>query len=439
MRNQGLEQVSREYGQHGPPVSPTVMGGPDPLDRCPLPRLSRGSLTRPAAVKLLSAEEATQKRARRHQQPPPDYILLSFFDGVGSAALVLNSLCSKTRKTWRAIAWEIDSDLVKLVQEHFPDVMHRGDVDADNAEDILKAMSAIDPSNKAHIIITGGPPCKDNSRIREGPPGKNGPEGSKFVRFANLVKELEQKWSYSQATLLVENVVPENKADVRLFEQLLSAQATIHDAADFRVISRPRIWWSRIPWQELSHKPGCPYRIRWSTQHGLPRAEFDVDPDNLADYELGDLQWPTVVVEDKKTLPRLKTPSDAPEGRHAPRSCKGKIDSATQQRWLKDGRRYAPWHYVQKNLFRDKQGQLVLASANIKEQLHHLPPGWTSQLDDHKRHKAIANGWHIGAARIFMMLCLFSAELPAVGAMELSPLGGNALDGMRALWESSPL
>ena len=142
------------------------MGGPDPLDRCPLPRLSRGSLTRPAAIKLLSAEEATQKRARRRQLPPPDYILLSFFDGVGSAALVLNSLCSKTRKTWRAIAWEIDSDLVKLVQEHFPDVIHRGDVDADNAEDILQAMNEIDPSRKAHIIITGGPPCKDNSRIR---------------------------------------------------------------------------------------------------------------------------------------------------------------------------------------------------------------------------------------------------------------------------------
>ena len=426
------------------------MGGPDPLHkgrdcRSPFSRRLHGSTKRSSEVlqssslQLVSAEEVAAKRARR-SQASTDYILLSFFDGLGSAALILDSLCKETNKTWRAITWEVDRKLVNLVQEHFPHVDNRGDVDDDNVDDILKAIEEIDPTHEAHVIITGGPPCHDYSRLRAAAPGKDGPEGSKFVRFANLVRDLEKRRQYPQATLLVENVVPSNKADVRLFERLLSAQATLHDASDFGVISRPRVWWSRIPWQELSHKPACPFRIRWTTQQGLPRAQFNVDQDSLADYDLDGLTWPSVVIEDKKILPCLTTPSDTPGGRPAPRSSKGKVSSDTQQRWLQDGRRFAPWHYEQRNLFRDRRGQLVLATAEIKEQMHHLPKGWTRRLDEHSRHKAIANGWHIGSARIFLMLCLFAAECPVVTVgRELSPLGGNAIDSMRTLWESSPL
>ena len=85
--------------------------------------------------------------------------------GIGSPRLRVPS--KNAWKTWRAIPWEPDADLAKLVHHCFPDVIHCGD----NPQGILKAMSVMDRSHKAHVIITGGPLCKDNTRSHEGPPG----------------------------------------------------------------------------------------------------------------------------------------------------------------------------------------------------------------------------------------------------------------------------
>jgi hypothetical protein len=51
--------------------------------------------------------------------------------------------------------------------------------------------------------------------------------------------------------------------------------------------------------------------------------------------------------------------------------------------------------------------------VELKEQLHHIPVGWTKHplLDDRKRATALANGWHVGVARflIWIILTQFSA------------------------------
>ena len=126
-----------------------------------------------------------------------------------------------------------------------------------------------------------------------------------------------------------------------------------------------------------------------------------------ADFDVGELLWPSNITEGVRVLPGLTTPADDPAGRKAPRSIKGRVDSATQARWLEDGRRYAPWHYEQGNMWRDRQGQYCLAPAEIKEQCHHLPKGWTKALSDHQRHKAR----HLGVARWFFILGLFAARV----------------------------
>ena len=86
-----------------------------------------------------------------------------------------------------------------------------------------------------------------------------------------------------------------------------------------------------------------------------------------------------------------------------------------------------------------KQPNNKLAPAEVKEQLHHLPRGWTSSLPGNARHKALANGWHLGAARLFFVLGIFAAMPPTARAKELNPLGGTAIDAMARLWESKPL
>ena len=186
--------------------------------------------------------------------------------------------------------------------------------------------------------------------------------------------------------------------------------------------------------------------IRWSTYQGVPRASVVQTKDDLAKYDLGGLQWPSNVLQKGVVLPCLTTPAEDPHGRSAPRSYKGKADSETQARWLNDGRQYAPWHYERGNLFVvPETSALVMPPAEVKEQLHHLPMGWTASLPDKQCHRALANGWHLGIARWFFVLGLFAAT-PATNAAslsspprELSPLGANALEGMASLWASSPL
>ena len=153
-------------------------------------------------MKLVSAAEvqvAEREKKRRHPdhreplQPkvhrresgnsvPVDAILLSFFDGVGSAGLVFQQICQEKSWTGRMLLWETDRDLVKLTAERFPEAEHRGDVDADKACKIIERLEAIDPEHQATIIIAGGPPCHDYSRIRSAPPGTKGEEVGQRAR-----------------------------------------------------------------------------------------------------------------------------------------------------------------------------------------------------------------------------------------------------------------
>ena len=92
-------------------------------------------------------------------------------------------------------------------------------------------------------------------------------------------------------------------------------------------------------------------------------------------------------------------------------------------------------------MFVNPDGKLQLATADIKEQLHHLPRSWTKTLPDHSRHRAIANGWHISAARWFVVLSIFLAQVPVNVAIpqERHPWGSNAIDFMVGLRQSAPL
>ena len=405
-----------------------------------------------SAAEVQVAEREKKRRHLDHREPlqrkvhrresgnsvPVDAILLSFFDGVGSAGLVFQQICQEKSWTGRMLLWETDRDLVKLTAERFPEAEHRGDVDADKACKIIERLEAIDPEHQATIIIAGGPPCHDYSRIRSAPPGTKGEEGSKFLRFAQLVKELECNWAWPQAVVVVENVVPQNKADIRAVEQALACQAVMHDSSDFGVVSRPRLWWTRIPWQQVSHRRDCPATLRWSTHQGVPRVTFAVAPDSLDAYDLGGLDWPSILRDRAGVLPCLTTPAEDPAGRPAPRSIKGKVDSQTQARWLADNRSYAPWHYQEKNMFTDKRGAFRLATAEVKEQLHHLPRGWTDKLHDKARHRALANGWHLRAAKYFFLFGLLSTTSDAL-RQQPNPLGADAIQCMVSIWESAPL
>ena len=96
----------------------------------------------------------------------------------------------------------------------------------------------------------------------------------------------------------------------------------------------------------------------------------------------------------------------------------------------------------------DENNTLHLPTATMKEELHHIPAGWTAvkDTDDHHRHKAVANAWHVGIATILLALLLATPITPAAAAVpaptlarDPHPLGHTAIEQMATIWHSAPL
>lgn len=198
-----------------------------------------------------------------------------------------------------------------------------------------------------------------------------------------------------------------NPADVQYFTKALRSEPVVLDAVDFGLINRPRIFWCKVRRKELKNNPLTGKPIRWGRYQKIPRIHLDLPFTEATDIDLGDLSLPAAVERHHCRLPCLATPSPTEEGRPPPKKLRGRIGHAVKQRWLEDSRCYAPWHYVDNAMLRAPTGQLVAPTAEIKEQLHGFPSGFTALPDmpSRLRHKMLANSWRVGLAR-FVMLCV---------------------------------
>ena len=66
--------------------------------------------------------------------------------------------------------------------------------------------------------------------------------------------------------------------------------------------------------------------------------------------------------------------------------------------------------------------QVGAAIPDIKEQLHHIPKGYTAVegVDDRTRHRLIGNGWHWGVARKLLTLVVAATMTPTGANMEIT-------------------
>ena len=133
---------------------------------------------------------------------------------------------------------------------------------------------------------------------------------------AIFVKELERQWDYGQAALVVENVVPNNKMDVRQFEQRLLAVAVVANASDLG--PRDHLQAKTVLDEATvaaAHQQGDPDPDEVLTVPGLAQGDFRAGQDSRDDFDTEDLAW-----SENSILPCLTTPSDDARGRPAPRS-----------------------------------------------------------------------------------------------------------------------
>ena len=380
-------------------------GSPDPVviadNRPPLPR------------------RISQPRAEASPVSGNDIILLSCFDGIATAAHVLTQMFGTL---FLFVAWEVDPECLLITKRHFPQVVARGDFMSDPAADVVSLVSEYDPQGKKLILFVGAPPCPDFSAIRPDAPGRSGPEGQKFSHYCTWCREVESGLPHHRVGYLVENVILQDRGEADFFSNALGCQTVAVDASDFGLISRPRLWWSRVDWHTVNSYPGSAKPLRWTKLHKFPRLHVDCDLQHASSLDLDGKHLDPRVQRHELCVPCLTTPSPSASGRAAPKRMKGKLDPYTKTRWLEDHRTYAPWQYEPHALLHDDQGNMQVPTAECKEQLHMLPKGYTAidGVHDRSRHRVLANGWHCGVAR-FLFQFVLGAMVTGSASTTLKP------------------
>ena len=349
-------------------------------------------------------------------------IVLSCFDGIGTGPFALTQLFGPLRKI---IVWEIDPEALLVARHHFPDMVVRGDFMDDEPQDVAQTVHDFNRDGKAIVLWLGAPPCPDFSVIKgDEAPGSHGQEGQKFTKFCTFAREVESYLHPIPVGYLVENVVLQDRAEIDYFSHALDCQAVLVDAADYGLVSRPRLWWTRIPWPEITKHPFTNHPLRWSPHqklHRLHAGEPHQDPNSIETYGM---TFHKSVLDRQKLVPCFTTPAPTEGGRPAPKKLKGRIDPETKSRWLSDQRTFAPWQYAPEALLHSADGQMHVPPPEVKEQLHLLPTGFTRVrgVEERSRHRLIANGWHTGVARLLLFLVVTSIQREhAAAALPSSP------------------
>ena len=279
-------------------------------------------------------------------------------------------------------------------------ISNRGDITAETGASLAAEIHRIDPSGELRIVIAGGAPCPDYSRITEGP-GREGEQGQLFAIMCDLLDDLLPRLVGRTVGLLVENVFMNAYGDINYFNGRLKGDAVLVDAADFGLVSRPRLWWTRVDWSKCT-------AFRWSRSGKIHRLHVKAERDDLAQLDLRGFALSKEVASGLQTLPCFTTPAPTESGRSAPKRMKTRIDSASRQRWLDDSRTFAPWHYQEAAMVASPDGKLQVVPPFLKEQAHHLPPDFTKNdmCSDRDRHRLLGNSWHKGVASFLFKIVL---------------------------------
>ncbi|CAE7860723.1 unnamed protein product, partial [Symbiodinium necroappetens] len=294
-----------------------------------------------------------------------------------------------------AVSWEVDWARKALVQQAMPWVEHRGDLTRDSPQDVADLVLEADPNAEAMVLWCAAPPCQDFSRIAKGA-GHQGDRGRLFEDSVAFMDELRSVLRQHRFAFLYENVEMDAAA-AKVSSDALGVVVT--DPAD----GSPLEWAKRGRWDRLR----------------LTAARSAADS-----FELGGLQFHSSVAQGRKLMPCATTPAPTDDGRPKPRSTRGRTPRDADARWAEGGRQFAPWHYTVEAMLQNSRGVLHIPPPDVKEQLHHIPAGYTATAgaDTKTRHRMVGNGWHWGvAARLLGILAMATWAKPVASGRAPAP------------------
>ena len=361
-------------------------------------------------------------------------ILLSFFDGIATAAFVLDELKVKVPLF---MAWETDKDCHNVAATHFPSIWARGDIEQDDMSDIYQEILKIDPKHEAMVMFTGGAPCHDYTNMKQRPQGRSGKTGRLFDLMVDKVDKLKQQVQKTHKVVWVyENVVPNpslGQVDHH-FDRRTNSTSFVMDAADDKIIGRARMWWTSVDWKTIDQQlqQAINVKLHW-TQIGQRWQLRNFTAQLLQQpLTLKGIKLPDEVTRGQRLMPCLTTPEE--KGRTPPDHTQ--VSKDTWKRWEEGGKQYAPWHYA-KSAMISVNDKLTLPTPELKEEMHQLPRGYTDHgATPTKRSVMLGNGWHVGCARAVFFMTLLSAQVDKAQSISrsLNPFGYSKMEIMANRW-----
>ena len=245
------------------------------------------------------------------------------------------------------------------------------------------------------IIISTAPPCEDHSRIRGKPPGLSGQDGSLLQHMVDIEFSLRQLLPECRIETLMENVLPHALIQEQ-FDEIIEqwgTQPIVLDAADGNMVSRPRLWWDTIRWEQIQEtiSTQTPWQLRWS---------------NRPPYS--QLHNP-IVIDLQPDIHR-----------------KG-------ERWEQGHKQFPPWQYRPQFLTREHEGEWQPITPIQRERLMGFPDSYTQPtpdkpFSDRQRNSMLGNAWRLPTAiwLFFLLLVPVTSTTPRTLT--------SALDQMTQAW-----
>ena len=186
-----------------------------------------------------------------------DLIALSAFDGIGAAPWLIAELAGRPML---AVTWEIDPACITVAERRMP----TGRSVRRLRRDLIETA---DPQAQATVIWSAAPPCQDFSRLRAAGPGHEGERGGLFLWTVEFQKALFKQLGTRRMAFLYENVVM-TKANADIITEALGHAPVFACGGDFGWITRPRLWWTSVKWDQVTHDIVDGRRLQWAMHAG---------------------------------------------------------------------------------------------------------------------------------------------------------------------------
>lgn len=152
--------------------------------------------------------------------------VLSLFDGISCGRVALERAGIPVEEYH---AFEIDKYAIQVSKKNYPDIVHHGDVCANDFSEF-----------KGFDLLIGGSPCQSlsitQSKTRTSLNGKS----KLFFEYVRALEAVTPKY------FLFENVASMNEDSKQTITKLLGVEPILIDSSIFSAQSRPRLYWTNI-------------------------------------------------------------------------------------------------------------------------------------------------------------------------------------------------